>query len=50
MMMESAIRNMEDNLTALHKLQQKGATGKEFQRSSDDPSTVSTALTLRSTI
>lgn len=50
MMMESAIRNMEDNLAALHKLQQKGATGKEFQHSSDDPSTVSTALTLRSTI
>jgi len=50
MMMESAIRNMDDNLAALHKLQQKASTGKEFQRSSDDPSTVSTALTLRSTI
>ncbi|MBN1536731.1 MAG: flagellar hook-associated protein FlgL [Anaerolineales bacterium] len=50
MMMESAIRNMDDNLAALYKLQQKASTGKEFQRSSDDPSTVSTALTLRSTI
>lgn len=50
MMMESAIRNMDDNLAALYKLQQKASTQKEFQRSSDDPSTVSTALTLRSTI
>lgn len=50
MMMESAIRNMDDNLSALHKLQQKASTTKEFQRSSDDPSTVSTALTLRSTL
>ncbi len=50
MMMESAIRNMDDNLQALYKLQQKASTRKEFQRSSDDPSTVSTTLTLRSTI
>jgi flagellar hook-associated protein 3 FlgL len=50
MMMESAIQNMDDNLQALYKLQQKASTQKEFQRASDDPSTVSTALTLRSTI
>ncbi len=50
MMMESAIRNMDDSLQKLYTLQQKASTGKEFQRASDDPSAVSTVLTLRSTI
>lgn len=50
MITESAIRNMDDNLQKLYDLQEKASTMKKFKRSSEDPSTVSTVLTLRSTI
>jgi len=50
MMTENAIQNMEDSLQRLYTLQQKASTMKNIQRASDDPSTASTVLTLRSTV
>lgn len=48
MMTERAIQYMDENLKRLYQLQEKVASGKEFQRPSDNPSGVTSALTLRS--
>lgn len=50
MMTDNAIRHMDENLQRLHALQKKAASGKEFQRVSDDPAAATLALTLRSNL
>lgn len=50
MMTERAIQYMDENLKRLYQLQEKVASGKEFQRPSDNPSGVTSALTLRSVL
>lgn len=50
MMMENAVQYMNANLEKLQEYQEKVASGKEFQRPSDDPSRVVAALKLRSTL
>jgi flagellar hook-associated protein 3 FlgL len=49
-MMENAVEYMNANLEKLQSYQEKVASGKEFQRASDDPSRAATALNLRSTL
>ena len=49
-MTDNAIQYMNDNLSRLNDYQGKVTIGKNFQYSSDDPSGVSAALTLRSTL
>ncbi len=50
MMTERAVQYMDENLKRLYQLQEKVASGKEFQRPSDNPSGVTSALTLRSVL
>ncbi len=50
MMTDRAIQYMDENLQRLYKLQEKVASGKEFQRPSDNPSGVASALNLRSVL
>lgn len=50
MMTERAIEYMDENLRRLYQLQEKVASGKEFQRPSDNPSGVNSALNLRSVL
>jgi len=50
MMTERAIEYMDENLKRLYQLQEKVASGKEFQRPSDNPSGVTSALNLRSVL
>lgn len=50
MMTERAIEYMDENLKRLYQLQEKVASGKEFQRSSDNPSGVFSALNIRSVL
>ncbi|MBI3762788.1 MAG: hypothetical protein HY260_13150, partial [Chloroflexi bacterium] len=50
MMVENAIQHMEDNLERLAALQEKTATGKEFQAASEDPARAALSLSLRSTL
>ncbi len=47
---QNAIKYMDENLKRLYKLQEKVASGKEFQRPSDNPSGVAAAFYLRSTL
>ncbi len=47
---DHAIRNMNDSLEQLHKLQEKGASGKNFNYASENPSGASLSLNLRSTL
>ncbi|MGB9640214.1 MAG: flagellar hook-associated protein FlgL [Anaerolineales bacterium] len=47
---ENAIKYMDENLKRLYKLQEKVASGKEFQNPSDNPSGVAAAFSLRSTL
>lgn len=47
---ENAIKYMDENLKRLYKLQEKVASGKEFQKPSDNPSGVAAAFSLRSTL
>jgi len=49
-MTDNAIQYMNDNLSRLNELQLRVSSGKNFQNSSDNPSGVSAALSLRSTI
>jgi flagellar hook-associated protein 3 FlgL len=48
MMTEKAVQHMDENLQRLYALQEKVASGKAFQRPSDDPAGVTAALSLRS--
>jgi flagellar hook-associated protein 3 FlgL len=50
MMTDRAIEYMDENLKRLYQLQEKVASGKEFQRPSDNPSGVASALSLRSVL
>lgn len=50
MMTDNAVKYMDENLQRLYKLQEKVASGKEFQRPSDNPSGVAAAFSLRSTL
>ncbi len=50
LMMDNAIHYMDDNLQRLNSLQEKVASGKQFQRPSDNPSGVAAVLGLRSTL
>ena len=47
---ENAIKYMDENLKRLYKLQEKVASGKEFQNPSDNPSGVAAVFSLRSTL
>ncbi|PKO15757.1 MAG: hypothetical protein CVU39_09545 [Chloroflexi bacterium HGW-Chloroflexi-10] len=47
---DNAVRHMSENQSTLHKLQEKTASGKNFQYASESPSAASLSLTLRSTI
>jgi len=46
MMVKSMMRNMNDNLTRMDKIQKQNATGKKFELPSDDPIGVSRSLKL----
>lgn len=48
MMTDNAIQHMDENLQRLYAMQEKVSSGKGFQRPSDDPAGVASALTLRS--
>ncbi len=50
MMLESAIRYMDENLQKLTTLQERISDGKIIHSISDDPATLQTVLTLRSTL
>jgi len=50
MIMRNAVKYMDDNLKRLHNLQGKVASGKEFQRPSDNPSSMAYSMSLRSTL
>lgn len=50
MLAGDAIRYMEENLERLSDLQQKIATGKRYNRSSDNPSVAAAGLSLRSSL
>jgi len=50
LMNEGAIRHMDENLQRLYAMQEKVASGKQFQRASDNPSLAAQALNLRSSI
>lgn len=50
LMIDQAIRNMNDNLERLNTFNQTASTGKQFQVMSDDPSRAAFSLQLRSTI
>ncbi len=50
MMTDRAIQYMDENLKRLYQLQEKVSSGKEFQRPSDNPSGVASALSLRSVL
>lgn len=50
MMTNNAIQHMSDNLEKLNELQEKFASGKEFQYASDDPLKASISLQLKSTL
>jgi flagellar hook-associated protein 3 FlgL len=50
MIMDNAVQYMTSNLEKLQEYQEKVASGKEFQRVSDNPSGATTALNLRSTL
>lgn len=50
MIHNNAVRHMRENLEKLYAAQELVASGKAFQRASDDPSTASAALLLRSTL
>ncbi len=47
---ENAIRHMSDSLEQLHKLQEKTASGKNFEYASENPVGASLSLNLRSTL
>ena len=47
---ENAIKYMDENLKRLYKLQEKVASGKEFQNPSDNPSGIAAVFSLRSTL
>ncbi len=48
MITDNAIQHMDENLQRLYALQEKVSSGKAFQRPSDDPAGVASALSLRS--
>lgn len=50
MTMDNAVRHMSDSLEQLHKLQEKTASGKNFEYASENPVGASLSLNLRSTI
>jgi flagellar hook-associated protein 3 FlgL len=50
MMVNSAITHMSDSLERLNQLNERVATGKQFQTASDDPVAASYSLSLRSTL
>jgi len=50
MIMRNAVKYMDDNLKRLHNLQGKVASGKDFQRPSDNPSSMAYSMSLRSTL
>ncbi len=50
MMTDNAIKYMDENLQRLQALQEKVASGKQFQHASDDPANATSALTLRSSL
>lgn len=50
LMINNSITAMEDNLERLNMLQDRIATGKQFQTMSDDPARAATALSLRSSL
>src|SRR5579859_36689 len=50
MMVDQSIANMNQGAERLNELQNRAATGKQFQVASDDPSRAATSLTLNSTI
>jgi flagellar hook-associated protein 3 FlgL len=50
MMVDNAIQHMDENLQRLQALQEKVASGKQFQRASDHPSRAAAALSLRSSL
>lgn len=47
---DNAVFHMDENLQRMYELQEKVASGKQFQRPSDNPSGVAMALSLRSTV
>ena len=50
MIVDNAIRYMQDNLEQLNALNEKAATGKEFQAASENPAAASAVLSLRSSL
>lgn len=50
MIVENAIRYMQENLEALNGLRDRAATGKQFQYASESPEAASAALSLRSSL
>lgn len=50
MMTDNAIKYMDENFQRLYQLQEKVASGKEFQRPSDNPSGMAAAFSLRSSL
>ncbi len=50
LMTGNAIQYMDENLQRLYSLQQKIASGKQFQQPSDDPARAAASLTLRSSL
>jgi flagellar hook-associated protein 3 FlgL len=49
-MIENAVRAMGDNLEALSRLQTKAASGKKFEKPSDDPKAAQSAFNLRTSL
>ncbi len=47
---DNAVRHMSESLEQLHKLQEKGASGKNFNYASENPTGASLSLNLRSTL
>jgi flagellar hook-associated protein 3 FlgL len=47
---DNAVRHMSESLEQLHKLQEKGASGKNFTYASENPTGASLSLNLRSTL
>jgi flagellar hook-associated protein 3 FlgL len=50
MMSDNAVRYMDENLERMYGLQEKIASGKQYQRPSDNPSAFSSILSLRSSL